>query len=54
MIGDRIDNDIVPANSLGMYTIWIKQGFWRYWSIKNDIEKADYTVNSLSELCEIL
>ena len=22
--------------------------------IKNDIEKADYTVNSLSELCEIL
>lgn len=54
MIGDRIDNDIVPANLLGMCTIWIKQGFWRYWSIKNEIEKADYTVNSLSELCKIL
>ncbi|MBR4040277.1 MAG: HAD-IA family hydrolase, partial [Clostridia bacterium] len=22
MIGDRLDNDIVPANELGMYTIW--------------------------------
>ncbi len=26
MIGDRIDNDIVPANKLGMKTVWIKQG----------------------------
>ena len=25
MIGDRIDNDIVPAKQLGMKTIWIKQ-----------------------------
>lgn len=54
MIGDRIDNDIVPANLLGMHTIWIRQGFRQYWNIKNDIEKAEYTVNSLNELCEIL
>ena len=27
MIGDRIDNDILPAKSLGMKTVWIKQGF---------------------------
>lgn len=27
MIGDRIDNDIVPAKQLGMKTIWVKQGF---------------------------
>lgn len=54
MIGDRIDNDIVPANMLGMSTIWIRRGFGQYWSIKNEIEKADYSVNSLSELCEIL
>lgn len=25
MIGDRIDNDIVPAKRMGMNTIWIKQ-----------------------------
>lgn len=54
MIGDRIDNDIVPANLLGMSTIWVKQGFGRYWNIKSEIEKADYTVNSLSEICKIL
>jgi FMN phosphatase YigB (HAD superfamily) len=27
MIGDRIDNDIIPAKKLGFHTIWIKQGF---------------------------
>ena len=27
MIGDRIDNDTVPAQSLGMKAVWIKQGF---------------------------
>lgn len=54
MIGDRIDNDIVPAKSLGMFTVWIRQGFGQYWRIKNEAEKADYTVNSLRELCGIL
>lgn len=53
MIGDRIDNDIVPAKLLGMHTVWVKQGFCRYWNINGEIEKADYTVNSLSELCKI-
>lgn len=54
MIGDRVDNDIVPANLLGMHTIWVKQGFGRYWNIKSEIEKADYAVSSLSEICKIL
>ena len=54
MIGDRIDNDIVPANLMGMHTIWIKQGFGKYWNILQDIEKADFAVDSLMELCDIL
>lgn len=54
MIGDRIDNDIVPANLLGMHTIWIKQGFGRYWNITQDIEKADFVVNNLMEICDIM
>lgn len=53
MIGDRIDNDIIPANLLSMHTIWIKQGFGKYWNITQDIEKADLVVNSLTELCGI-
>lgn len=26
MIGDRLDNDILPAQKLGMYTVWVRQG----------------------------
>lgn len=26
MIGDRLDNDILPAQQLGMRTIWVRQG----------------------------
>lgn len=54
MIGDRIDNDIIPAKKLGMHTIWIKQGFGQYWNVTQEFEKADCTVNSLSEICNIL
>lgn len=54
MIGDRIDNDIVPAKLLGMHTIWIKQGFGKYWTIKNETERADFVVENLMEICDIL
>ena len=54
MIGDRIDNDILPAKKLGMYTMWVKQGFGKYWNITSDEEKADYEVNNLAEICNIL
>lgn len=54
MIGDRIDNDIIPAQLLGMHTIWIKQGFYQYWNITQEIEKADCVVNSLLDICNIL
>lgn len=26
MIGDRLDNDILPAQKIGMHTIWVRQG----------------------------
>lgn len=54
MIGDRIDNDIVPAKKIGMNTIWIKQGFGKFWNITSDEEKADYEVDSLLDICNIL
>ena len=54
MVGDRLDNDIVPAKSLGMTTIWIKQGLAKYQnsSFGNDI--ADYQIYSLSEILHII
>ena len=54
MIGDRIDNDIVPAKKIGMKTIWVKQGFGKYWNIISEEEKADYYVSNLTELSDIL
>ncbi len=54
MIGDRIDNDIIPAKAMGMKTVWIKQGFGQYWNVKGQEETADWGVNNLTELCSIL
>ena len=53
MIGDRIDNDIVPAKQMGMKTVWIRQGVGKYWNIQGDCETPDYEVNRLSELLTI-
>lgn len=54
MIGDRLDNDIAPANRLGMKTVRILQGFGQFAPIRNADENADYTVSDLDELYEIL
>ena len=54
MLGDRLDNDIAPAKTLGMKTIWIKQGFSAYSPIQAPSEEPDFTVNSLSDLLKIL
>jgi HAD superfamily hydrolase (TIGR01549 family) len=54
MIGDRIDNDIIPAKAIGMKTIWIKQGFGKYWNISNENERADYEVDSLEKILTAL
>lgn len=54
MIGDRIDNDILPAKKLGMKTIWMKQGFGRFWKISSDEEKPDYEAACLTDLLDLL
>jgi HAD superfamily hydrolase (TIGR01662 family) len=41
MIGDRIDNDIVPAKALGMRTIWFrKEPDYNYLSTGDDFAKS--------------
>ena len=54
MIGDRLDNDILPANQIGMKTIWIRQGLAKYQDIKLGTENANFVVSSLSEIEDIL
>ncbi|MBQ9680145.1 MAG: HAD family hydrolase [Ruminococcus sp.] len=53
MVGDRIDNDILPAKKIGMKTVWIKQGFGSYAEPKTIEEHPDYIVNSLMEIAEL-
>lgn len=53
MIGDRLDNDIFPAKSIGMKTVWIKQGFGGMQHPKSEAYEPDYTINNINELIEI-
>jgi HAD superfamily hydrolase (TIGR01662 family) len=53
MIGDRLDNDIIPAKALGMKTIRILQGFGTYAIPRSDAETPDTTVTLLSDLLHI-
>ena len=53
MVGDRLDNDIAPAHKIGMKTIWIKQGFSKYSTPKNESEKADFVVDNLNKILDI-
>ena len=50
MVGDRIDNDIMPANIIGMKTVWIKQGFGKYTVLSSKEEQPNYLVNHLAEI----
>lgn len=50
MIGDRLDNDIVPAKKIGMKTVWVKQGLGGLASVRSKNEQAEYEVENLSGL----
>ncbi len=54
MVGDRLDNDIVPANKMGMYTIWIRQGNWKAACPREKFEYPDMIVDNLRELYEAI
>ena len=54
MIGDRLDNDIIPAKNIGMKTVWIKNGLAKYQDAKLGENYADYQISSLRELLKVL
>lgn len=54
MIGDRLDNDIVPAKQLGMKTVWVRQGFAKYQSINSENEQPDYIIDTTGDILDIL
>ena len=50
MIGDRLDNDIIPARKLGMKAVWVRQGYAIYQTINDDSNRPDHIVDSIDEL----
>lgn len=50
MIGDRLDNDIVPARSHGMRTIWLLRGEAPDQPTEEQLAEADAAIGSLEEI----
>ncbi len=54
MIGDRQDNDIAPAKTMGMYAILFRTGTHARQHFRYPEERPDSTVGSVTELREVL
>ena len=50
-VGDRVDNDVLPAKAAGMVAVHVRRGPWGY---LQDASAADVRVDSLAELPEAL
>lgn len=50
MIGDRLDNDIVPAKKIGMKTVWVRQAYAKYQCIDDESKRPDHIIDSIEEL----
>ncbi|WP_066364501.1 HAD family hydrolase [Herbidospora mongoliensis] len=54
-VGDRVDNDVLPALAAGMKTALLRRGPWGFLHARrDDAAKADMIIDSLSELVERL
>jgi len=53
-VGDRVDNDVLPAKAAGMTSIFLERGpFGRVHARRGDATEADIHVKSLAELPEV-
>jgi HAD superfamily hydrolase (TIGR01549 family) len=54
-VGDRVDNDVIPAKEAGMVSIFIRRGPWGHLhAARPEAKLADATIESLSQLVEVL
>lgn len=53
MIGDRLDNDIYPANALGFITVRIVQGYGGLQIPKSPAYEPDFTIDALDRLLDL-
>ncbi len=50
MVGDRLDNDVVPAKLLGIKTLFLNCGWYENQKVRLPNEQPDYTVRSVPEM----
>ena len=50
MVGDRLDNDVAPANRLGMHSIRLLRGLGAYHEAQCDDEIPECTIQTLEEI----
>jgi FMN phosphatase YigB (HAD superfamily) len=54
-IGDRVDNDVIPARSAGLLSVFLKRGPWGYLQSRwPEAGRAQIRLDSLSELPDAL
>ena len=51
-VGDRVDNDVLPAQAAGLFTVHVRRGPWGH--LQRGAEQADLRVESLAGLPEAL
>ena len=51
-VGDRVDNDLLPAMAAGMRAVWIRRGPWGVIQHPPDGTRPALTVDTLDELVE--
>ena len=54
-VGDRLDNDVLPARAAGMRTAFVRRGPWGYvHAQRQGVSLADLRIDSLDELAAIM
>jgi HAD superfamily hydrolase (TIGR01549 family) len=52
-VGDRVDNDVIPAAAAGMHAVWVRRGPWGHiQQLPDSVREKTLVVNSLGELVD--
>ena len=54
MVGDRLDNDIAPANRIGIHTIRLLRGIGAYREPQSSDELPGHTIQTLAEILNLI
>jgi FMN phosphatase YigB (HAD superfamily) len=54
-VGDRLDNDVLPAKAIGMKAVFLERGPWGVIHAKRpEVRQADLHLHSLENLLEVI